>query len=273
MAIVWPGMVATVFTDDGGASMYAGWLNCVPSIMINFGQIVAGLSAVRVGKTKIQCITVLTIGGALLACKLIEQSCLCSRLTTVIAMAASNVNSKSMSIAVIAVGTWFIGWNESVCLANSGIELLDQREIGTALGAAGSIRSVISSVASAIYVSVLNSRLSETIPSVVPPAAIGAGLPASSVPAFLGGFTTGSFAGIPGINDQIIAAGKQAYKVANVEAYSTVFFTTLAFTGIAIILSFFSPNVDDKMTGQVAVTLHKGTDQTAAEAEKLGHDV
>jgi hypothetical protein len=62
-------MVSVLYTDDGGASMYAGWLSCAPSIMINFGQIVAGFLAEPIGKTKIQCITVLTIGGALLGGK------------------------------------------------------------------------------------------------------------------------------------------------------------------------------------------------------------
>ena len=62
-------MVAVLYTDDGGASMYAGWLACVPSLMINFGQIVGGFLAEPIGKTKYQCIAVLTIGGALLGGK------------------------------------------------------------------------------------------------------------------------------------------------------------------------------------------------------------
>jgi MFS family permease len=66
MAILWPGMVAIMYTDNGGASMYAGWLSCAPSIMINAGQIVGGFLAEPIGKTKYQCMTVLTIGGALL---------------------------------------------------------------------------------------------------------------------------------------------------------------------------------------------------------------
>lgn len=66
MAVIWPEMVAVLYTDDGGASMYAGWLSCAPSAMINFGQIVAAFLAEPIGKTKIQCITVLTVGGALL---------------------------------------------------------------------------------------------------------------------------------------------------------------------------------------------------------------
>ena len=104
--------------------------------------------------------------------------------------------------------------------------------------------------------SVLYNRLGETIPALVPPALTAAGLPASSVPAFLTGLTTGSFTKVPGLTDSILAAGTQAYKLANSQAYSTVFYTTIAFTGTAVVVSFFSPNVDDKMTRDVAVTLH-----------------
>jgi hypothetical protein len=186
-----------------------------------------------------------------------------------------------MATALIFVSCFFIGWNESVCLSLSGIELLDQREIGTAVGgkhilmikithpklqpAAGSIRSTISSIASAVYISILTNRLSETIPSEVPPALIEAGLPASSVPAFLNGLTTGSFANVPGLDDNILAIGTRAYRFANAHAYRTVFFTTIAFTSIAVILSFFAPNVDNKMTGQVAVTLHRGGKREVVE--------
>lgn len=38
-------------------------------------------------------------------------------------------------------------------------------------------------------------------------------------------------------------------------------YTTLAFTAIAIIISCFAPNVDEKMTGQVAATLHTRKDE------------
>ncbi|KAK3081178.1 hypothetical protein LTS18_009373 [Coniosporium uncinatum] len=241
MAIIWPQMVAVLYTNDGGASMYAGWLSCAPSVMINAGQIVAGFAAEPIGKTKIQCISVLIIGGALIGA----------------IAAVSNVADKSAAIALIILGCFFIGWNESVCLSNAGIELLDQREIGTAVGAAGSIRSAISSVASAVYLSVLSNRLTATVPAIVPPAVIAAGLPASSVTAFLQGLTTGSFTGVPGLTDSILAVGTTAYKTASADAYSTVFFTTIAFTGISVVTSFFSPNVDSKMTGQVAVTLGK----------------
>jgi hypothetical protein len=134
--------------------------------------------------------------------------------------------------------------------------------------AAGSIRSVISSIANAVYLSVLFNRLATTVPAVVIPAVTKAGLPASSVPAFLGGFATGSFKDIPGLSPNILAVGTRAYKVANSDAYSTVFYTTIAFTGAAVIFSFFAPNVDDRMTGKVAVTLHHRTDHETVGMEK-----
>jgi MFS family permease len=69
LAIIWPQMVSILYTDNGGASMYAGWLSCAPSAMIVFGQIVGGFLAEPIGKVKTQCIVVLTIGGALLGGK------------------------------------------------------------------------------------------------------------------------------------------------------------------------------------------------------------
>lgn len=212
-------MVSVLYTDDGGASMYSGWLNCISGTLIVAGQIIGGCLCVYIGKTKLQCITVLTIGGALLG-----------------AMASCTPDTKERAIALMAIGCFFIGWNETVCLGNAGIEVEDQQEIGTAVGMAGSIRSAISTICSSVYVAVLTNRLGQTIPAEVPPAVISAGLPAGSVPAYLGGFTTGNFTGVQGLTADIAAVGARAYKDANAHAYSTVFYTTVAFSGLAIII-------------------------------------
>jgi hypothetical protein len=219
MAIIWPSMVAVLYTTDSGASMYSGWLNCISGTLIVTGQIIGGVLAVPIGKTKIQCITVLTIGGALLG-----------------AMASCTPDTKDRAIVLMALGCFFIGWNETVCLANAGIEVEDQQEIGTAVGMAGSIRSAISTICSSVYVAVLTNRLAETVPADVPPAVISAGLPVASVPSFIAGFTTGNFTGVEGLTEEITAVGVAAYKVANASAYSTVFYTSVAFSGLAIII-------------------------------------
>ena len=133
----------------------------------------------------------------------------------------------------------------------------DQQEIGTAVGMAGSIRSAISTIAASVYVVVLTNRLTANIPAKVPPAVVKAGLPVASVPAFLEGFTTGNFTDVKGLTSSITAVGVEAYKLASAQAYQTVFLTSIAFTGLAVIIAFWAPNVEDKMTGQVATTLHE----------------
>lgn len=69
MAVIWPQMVAVLYTDDGGASMYAGFLACAPTACINGGQIISGALAAPIGKTKIQLIVAIVVGGALLGGK------------------------------------------------------------------------------------------------------------------------------------------------------------------------------------------------------------
>lgn len=252
MAIIWPQMVAVLYTDDGGASMRAGWLNTIPGITIVAGQITAGPLARHVGKTKIQGIVCLLVGGSLLA-----------------GIASCGVGDLARAAALMAVGNFFIGWLESILLVNAGIDIANQRDIGVALGAATSMRSTISTFASTIYLTVLSNRLATTIPAVVPPALVAAGLPRSQVEAFLTGLTTGNLTGVQGLTPSIATAGKQAYQKANAMAFSTVFLTTLAFTGVAVVLSFFLPNVDDAMSGQVSATLHQRREKRANDGKEV----
>lgn len=180
-------------------------------------------------------------------------------------MAYSSPSTLVGSACLIAFASFFIGWNESLCLTNAGVELEDQQEIGTAVGMAGSIRSAISTVAASVYVVVLTNRLGVTIPAEVPAAVIKAGLPASSAAAFLGGFTTGSFADVPGLTPRILSVGLAAYKVASAHAYKTVFLTSIAFSGLAVVITAWAPNVADRLTSQVATTLHAKEGQVVGE--------
>ena len=182
--------------------------------------------------------------------------------------AVTNPDTKQTAIALIFLGCFWIGWNESLCLANSTICVHDQREIGIAGGLAGSIRAAICAVVVAIYTTTLSNRLSETIPAEVPPALVDAGLPSSSVADFMSAISAGTsdaFASIPGITDEIIAVGVRAYKVANADAYRTVYLSTIAFSGVAIILTWFAPNTEKFMTQKVVATLHN--EQRVAEPE------
>ncbi|RFU33262.1 hypothetical protein B7463_g3049, partial [Scytalidium lignicola] len=256
-SIVWPQMAAVLYAD--GDSTYAGWMSCAVPGGITLGQIVGGALAKIIGKTRYQILVVTAVGGALLA-----------------GVAGASPDSKNLPLALLVVGCVLIGWMESLTQTLSGICVYDQREIGVAVGIAGSIRSAVSSVATTIYSAVLSNRLAQTIPAIISPAAISAGLPADSVASLLKAFalrTSSAFDTVNGLTPEILDIVTSAYKEANIKAYQTVFFTSIAFSGVAIILACFAPNVDSLMTGQVATLLHtkdKGGNDTVVDKMQEG---
>jgi hypothetical protein len=135
----------------------------------------------------------------------------------------------------------------------------DQRELGTAGGIGGSIRFLITSISTTVYNVVLSNRQADEIPSKVPPAVIGSGLPASSVASFIKALAVGpsALADVPGISPSIITAGTRAYKEANSNSFRTVFLTTIAFSCVGLITTLFLPNFDSLLSDKIATTLGK----------------
>jgi hypothetical protein len=208
---------------------------------------IGGSFAKMIGKTKYQCLTVITLGTLLLG-----------------TMAVCDINTPSTAMGLVFIATIFVGWNEALVLPICSMRIRDQQEIGTAIGVAGSARSAISTVASTIYSVVLTARVKSTLTSQIPPALVSAGLPASSVEGYMTAIATGgsasALAAIPGLNAQVEKAGKLAYRIAYMDAYRTIFYVSIAFGALAIIVSFWIPNVEEHMTGNVAVTLHEGNE-------------
>jgi hypothetical protein len=240
-AIVWPTQCAVLYATDD--PMYVGYISVIIGMGFITGQTLAGLLARQIGKTRIQCMVAFTIGGIFLA-----------------SAATVTPDNRDTQIALIFIGCVFIGWNESICLSNCAILVNDQREIGVAGGVSGSIRSLISSISQAVYVAIFTNRLTATVSEQVPAALIQAGLPSSSVTGFLQALQSGSadaFSSVPGITQSIIGIGIRAYKQANADAYRTVYLSTIAFSAVSVILTWFAPNTDHLMTGKVAATLHR----------------
>jgi hypothetical protein len=133
------------------------------------------------------------------------------------------------------------------------------------------VRQVVSTIASTIYTTVLSNRLTTTISGEVPPKLIAAGLPASSVASFISAVGVGTpeaFSKVAGLTSEIQAIGVAAYKVANADAYRTVFLTTIAFSVLCILGAVGSPHVDKYMTGNVVATLRKKEDEEKAVAQE-----
>ncbi|KAF2839352.1 MFS general substrate transporter [Patellaria atrata CBS 101060] len=240
-AIIWPSMVSIMYSDPNNR-MSGPWLSSLTGLLIVIGEIAAGFCAKSIGKVKYQCIATLFVGGIFFAC-----------------MATCGPDDRGRAAAFMSIGVFLMGWTESIAITMITICTTDQQELGSASGVAGSIRFLISSIAATVYTAILSNRLAVEIPSHVAPAVQSAGLPASSVAAFITAFSTGpaAFEQVPGITTDILAAGARAYQEGNAAAYSTVFLSTIAFTAVGIAASFFMPNGDDLMTGKIAATLHK----------------
>lgn len=255
-AIVWPSQCATFYAQPDNP-LYVGYISTLVGIGFITGQISAGLFARSIGKTRYQVMVAFTVGGIFLA-----------------SAASVTPDNKKTQIALIYLGCVFIGWNESLCLSNTVLLVHDQREVGVAGGLAGSVRSLISSISQAVYVAVLTNRLTAEIPARVPPAVVAAGLPETSVASFIGAISAGSadaFARVPGATSGVIAIGVRAYKLANAAAFKDVYLTTIAFSAIAVILTWFAPNTEHLMTGEVAATLqHQGRKEVDGEKGREG---
>ncbi|KAF1989204.1 fungal trichothecene efflux pump [Aulographum hederae CBS 113979] len=248
LAILWPSMVATLYAS-GHSTMWAGWMSCISNSGILFGEYV-GANFKR--KTNYQIIVVFFLGSVFLA-----------------AMATCTPDTPVRAAIFVFLAAAFIGWNEILNSTIATISIDDQREIGTATGAGGSARSTISTICSTVYTVILSNRIAQTIPAQVPPALVSAGLPISSIPAFLAAITAGTqsaWDAVGGLTPAIQAVGVRAYQEASSDAYTTVFLSTLAFSGIGIVLSPFLPSVDHLLTEDVTVTLERG----GTKSEKAG---
>lgn len=122
---------------------------CASSASYTLGILAASLSR-YIGRQKWQVVTVSTIATALLG-----------------GLACLTTDNKSTMLGLLIPGLTLIAYAEGVGGATTSLTIDDQAEIGTAVGVALSMRSLISTVALTIYLTVLQNRLKHTVPEEV----------------------------------------------------------------------------------------------------------
>lgn len=106
----------------------------------------------------------------------------------------------------------------------------------------------------AIYAATLNTRLATYIPSYVAEAALGAGLPKSSVPAFVEALAANNataLPNVPGVTPIILETGKLALKQAFSDGIRGVYIIAAPFGVMACIACFFLGNLKKTMNYHV----------------------
>ncbi|OCK77436.1 MFS general substrate transporter [Lepidopterella palustris CBS 459.81] len=244
-AIVWPQMVGTMYADTT-SPIATAWLSSVSGLGWVFGVISGGLVARRVTHIKWQCVLAISLGGLFFGL-----------------VATCNPDTRSRACAFVAIGSCFVGWTESLAITAVTVTAYDQSELGSSGGVAGSIRYLITSIATTVYTVTLTNRQAQEIPPRVTSAVEAAGLPPSSVAAFIKALSGGASAldKVPGVTPRILAAGTRAYQEGNSSAFRTVFLSTIAFTGVALISALFLPDLEALMSNKVATTL--GTEKAS----------
>lgn len=246
LSIVFPQMVFGVYTSD---QTYGSLLCLVFSVPYIFGVVSAGIAR-YITQVKWQLV-------------------ICSAISTplVAANACGTVDNKTTIICLTVIGSFALGYAESISLTLTSVFVDNQADIGSAVGAGGTARFMVATLGSAIYIAVLNNRVAQTIPEKVPGALLGAGLPKSSIMDFIAAIATGSFTKVPGVTPHIIAAGVRAYREALVAAFNTVWLTTMAFGCLALVFAVLCPPSDSLLTNSVVATLHKKQSPDAVEME------
>lgn len=126
--------------------------------------------------------------------------------------------------------------------------------IATATAVTTSARAVSAAVFTAIYGATVTTRLQKEIPSYVAEAALRAGLPKTSLLAFVGALANNDFSvlpKIPGVTPKIIEDGIVALKQAFADGIRAVYMIAAPFGALACIACFFLGDLKETMNYHV----------------------
>ncbi|KAI1623427.1 major facilitator superfamily domain-containing protein [Exophiala viscosa] len=147
------------------------------------------------------------------------------------------------------------GFGAPLILIISGVQLsTPHRLIATATAVTTSSRAVAATVFTAIFSAALNTKLDTNLPNDIGKAALKAGLPTTSLKAFitaLAGGDTAALPTIPGVTPAIIGAGVVALKQAFADSIRVVYIIAAPFGALACIMCLFLGDLRKTMNYQV----------------------
>jgi hypothetical protein len=238
MNVLWPQQIAYLFP---GTPTHNGWLACVVGSATLLGQVVGGVMCQYIPKHRY----------------ILIASCL-----ALLAFSASMVSlrpgDETNGIALMFMACFSVGIIEICSLGLAPLACASE-DLGTALGALGSIRSGGAAVATAIYSTILSNKLGKFIPEKVTPAALAAGLPSSSLTDLYTNLSAGTLAETPGINADIIEAVVSANANAAADAFQYVWYAVIAFAVLALGAACLTIDYGEYLTDEVARKMHGAT--------------
>lgn len=145
-----------------------------------------------------------------------------------------------------------LGMGAPLVVAMTGVQLATPHKlIATASAITATARAVAATLFTAIDSAVLNQRLNEYIPTYIAGAAIKAGLPPTSLQAFIPALLSQSqelLSQVPGASNEVVGAAVAALKRAYADGIRVVFIIAAPFGVLACIASLFLGDLSSKMT-------------------------
>jgi len=168
-------------------------------------------------------------------------------------------NTKGMAEAFVYLGGIGVSWTIGTCLACVSF-CCSHNLIGRATQSANCYRLVGATVGLAAYSAILAEKLAPALTAYIPPAAIAAGLPASSVPAVMTAasvFSATAYNSVPGINPDIIAAVQFAKESAYCSVFKYLWLTGMAIGLAGMLIVPFGREFSKEMDNTISVDLDK----------------
>lgn len=161
--------------------------------------------------------------------------------------------------ALVFAGMAGFGFGSPLILLIAATQLaVPHHLIATAVSIITSARAVAATIFTASFSAAVNNRLPILVPKEVAPAVIVAGLPRTSVPAFIKGLVAHNetlVRSIPGVTPAILGAGMAAFKQAEADSLRVVYEITAPFGAVACILVFFLGDLGKLMNYKVDAPL------------------
>jgi hypothetical protein len=237
--IVYPTQCAVFFTTPTTTLKETALMTLPSNIGLVFGEILLIAFGTRLGHWKwtlTGSVSIMVLFGALLG--------------------MGTPDNKNMLMAFVFLSQMGFGWAQmlSITFIQFGVP---QVELGISGGLAGVTRFAGGALAISVYTTIEKNVLTKYSLKLIPAAALGAGLPASSLTAFMEALPLGAtaLAQVPGITTEAIIAGGAALQQAYVHALRVTALSSLSFGILAIIACVCCNDIGHKMNEKIEVFL------------------
>ncbi|KAM0791525.1 hypothetical protein ACM66B_005975 [Microbotryomycetes sp. NB124-2] len=194
--------------------------------------------------------------------------------TAGLAAIAGSLQPTSSTAFVVLGGVCGLGFGSPLILIIVGAQLsVPHSLIATSTAVITSTRAIGAAIFTAAYSTALANRLSVKIPGYIAPAALKAGLPASSLPQFIAALANNqheALATVQGVNAAVIGAGVAALKHAFADSFRVIWMIAAPFGAVAMVAACFLPSYKDTMHYEVDAPVEelkaKGKENARLEA-------